>query len=164
MSDDKISTDDGNIRTLSNGALYDYSRGRIIANPPGGPTTKITKESSPIYHEMKKEERISAAYEALVSVADSRDIRSALPVFVAAQARLAMNEMAGRASTEAFRAVMQFAELWPDKKVELSVDPTGIGESIARYLVEMLQDNAHSLSENDIIDGEIVGNGNDNSE
>ena len=153
-----------------NGALRDPKTGKVVANPPGGPTTAITAETSQAMHKLREEDRINGAYKGLLiaagldkdSVENRRAVKEAIPIYVAAQGRLALNEMAGRASTEAFRAVMQFADLWPDKqRAPDNTTARDIGRGIADVLCQLLQDNTHFIAENEIIDGEIVGNGND---
>jgi hypothetical protein len=110
---------------------------------------------------MRKERFIQAAYNGIISGADQRTLDASVETIYAAQTRLALNEMAGRASTEAARFVVNTSGLAPDRKDTDNTTARDIGRGIADVLCQLLQDNTHFIAENDIIDGEIVGNGND---
>lgn len=175
MTDDKIETSQETAapsgiqlkpgqRLLKNGAVYDHNTGRIVANNPALNPHVITKENTQRYHQMRRERYFEAAQRGVISGsgADRRDIDSAVEAIYHVQTKIATNEMAGRSSTEAARFVVSTAGLAPDRK-ELSKDEArDIGAGIVSELFRILQDNGHSIAENDIIDAEIVGNGRDN--
>ena len=149
-------------RLLKNGAVFDEERGRIVANNPALNPHAITKETTQHYHELKRERVQAAVQQGIIAGADRRTIDASIGAITEAQTHIALNEMAGRASTEAARFVFQVAGFMPDRKGESdNTTVRDIGRGIADVLCQLLQDNTHFIAENDIIDGEIVGNGND---
>src|SRR3990167_1677132 len=59
----------GNVRTLKNGAIYDLDAGRIIGNPPGGPTTAIKTQSQAVaLQKLSDQARLDAVYRGWMSV------------------------------------------------------------------------------------------------
>ena len=148
-------------RLLKNGAVFDEERGRIVANNPALNPHAITKETTQHYHELKRERVQAAVQQGIIAGADRRTIDASIGAITEAQTHIALNEMAGRASTEAARFVFQVAGFMPGKAEQADSTARDIGRGIADVLCQLLQDNTHFIAENDIIDGEIVGNGND---
>ena len=144
-----------------NGALRDPKTGRIVTTPGGG-TKAITKETTEQYHEMRKERFIQAAYNGIISGADQRTLDASVETIYAAQTRLALNEMAGRASTEAARFVVNTSGLAPDRKDTDNTTARDIGRGIADVLCRLLQDNALVAGETNVIDAEFTEKNYDN--
>ena len=148
-------------RLLKNGAVMGAD-GKFVANIPALNPHAITKETTQHYHELRRERVQEAVQKGIIAGADRRDIDASIGAITEAQTHIALNEMAGRASTEAARFVFQVAGFMPDRKGESDNNTArDIGRGIADVLCQLLQDNTHFIAENDIIDGEIVGNGND---
>jgi hypothetical protein len=149
-------------RLLKNGAVYDEQRSRIVANNPALNPHAITKENTYKYHELRHDRSQAAIQRGMIAGADRRDIDGSIEAIAEAQTHIAVNEMAGRASTEAARFLFTAAGIMPDRKGESdNTTARDIGRGIADVLCRLLQDNGSFIAENDIIDGEIVGNGND---
>jgi hypothetical protein len=145
-----------------NGAYHDPKNGRIVATPGGG-NKAITKETSPVFRELSQTKLKQDVYNGIISGASQRDIDASVATIAEVQTQIACNPMAGRASTEAARFVFQVAGFMPDRKGEPDNNAAReIGRGIADVLCRLLQDNGSFIAENDIIDGEIVENGNDN--
>ena len=149
-------------RLLKNGAVFDEERHVIVGNHPTLNPHAITKETTAHFHELKRERVQAAVQQGIIQGAQRRDIDASIGAITEAQTHIALNEMAGRASTEAARFVFQVAGFMPDRKGETdNTTARDIGRGIADVLCRLLQDNSSFIAENDIIDGEIVGNGND---
>jgi hypothetical protein len=146
------------VRDLANGAIYSLDAGHIIGNPPGGPTTAITTDTSKRYHELRREDRVDRAYRGMMIASQSKSVAEAIEIGTAAQWRLAINDMAGRSSTEAFRAVLQFAELWPSDKAASSGSLSDIGAGFARELWRLTHDNERDKDINEVINAEFTEN------
>ena len=122
-------------KVLANGAIFDIDRRRIIGNPPGGPTTAITKSNVVEYHEMSRQAKLDAVYRGLATGTGRSNAHAAVEAIVAKQAELAMDIERGRASTEAARFSFQAGELIQDRRTDaaggLSVTAHVSGDALA---------------------------------
>ncbi len=77
------------LRTLKNGAVYDTSRGRIVANPPGGPTTAIkTSQQGRDMRERRRQLSAQLSRRAVADEAAAMGIQRSAPAAVAHLAAL----------------------------------------------------------------------------
>ena len=145
-------------KVLANGAIFDIDRRRIIGNPPGGPTTAITKSKVVEYHEMSRQKRLDAVYRGLATGTGRSNAHDAVEAIVAKQAELAMDIERGRASTEAARFSFQAGELIQDRRTDasagLSVTAHVSGDTLAG-LFSLLAGRRADL-DGDVVDGEAV--------
>ena len=142
-------------KVLANGAIFDIDRRRIIGNPPGGPTTAITKSKVVEYHEMSRQKRLDAVYRGLATGTGRSNAHAAVEAIVARQAELAMDIDRGRASTEAARFSFQAGELIQDRRTDasggLSVTAHVSGDALAG-LFSLLAGRRADLA-GDVVDG-----------
>ena len=95
-----------NLITLKNGAIYDRTKGHIVANPGGG-TTAITQATASEMHALRAEKYRRAAAAGLARVHPSNTPMAAWGYIVERQSQLATTIDKGRSSTEAARFVGQ---------------------------------------------------------
>ena len=107
---DEIQVDGERYRELKNGAIYDLSIGRIVANPGGG-TTAITQANSSEMREVWRAQRIARAQEAITDHGKG-DLGAGVKELTVAQVNLAADPDRGRASTEAYKTVLTAAGMW----------------------------------------------------
>jgi len=145
-------------KVLANGAIFDIDRRRIIGNPPGGPTTAITKSKVVEYHEMSRQKRLDAVYRGLATGTGRSNAHDAVEAIVAKQAELAMDIERGRASTEAARFSFQAGELIQDRRTDasagLSVTAHVSGDALAG-LFSLLAGRRADI-DGEVVDGEVA--------
>ena len=145
-------------KVLANGAIFDIDRRRIIGNPPGGPTTAITKSKVVEYHEMSRQKRLDAVYRGLATGKGRSNAHDAVEAIVAKQAELAMDIERGRASTEAARFSFQAGELIQDRRTDasagLSVTAHVSGDALAG-LFSLLAGRRADI-DGEVVDGEVA--------
>ncbi len=73
---EQIAADPDRYLTLRNGAVYDRRAGHIVANPPGGPTTAITKETAAATVGKRWEQRRERFAEGFVKGTPEMDARA----------------------------------------------------------------------------------------
>jgi hypothetical protein len=96
----------GELITLKNGAVYDRSKGRIVANPPGGPSTAISQSNTDDMRRLRAEKYRQAAAAGLGRVPGGPGSPvAAWGWLIEKQAALAADIEKGRSSTEAARFV-----------------------------------------------------------
>ncbi len=117
----------GQLVTLKNGAIYDHSVKRIVANPGGG-TAAITQATASDYHEMAKRKRVAIALEGMKRATGSDSGREAAAILAQTQAQVAMDPK-NRNTTQAYRALMMQADLWPER----SGTPQAAGLTISAH-------------------------------
>ena len=106
-------------KTLKNGAVYDLDKGRIVANPPGGPTTAIKTQSQAVaLQKLSDQARLDAVYRGWMAGTRTAKPDRALEAIIANQTELAMDISRGRASTEASRLVLQAGEALQDRRLD----------------------------------------------
>ena len=104
MSEEVASKPD-NLVVYKNGAVYDRSKGRIVANPGGG-TTAITQANTSEMARLRAEKYREAAAEGLARAKGSGGAPMAgWSHIVEKQSELAVDTEKGRSSTEAARFV-----------------------------------------------------------
>jgi hypothetical protein len=94
----------GELITLKNGAVYDRSKGRIVANPGGG-TTAITQADASVMNKLRWEQYRQAAADAVQRATGGPTPSAGWGVIVERQTELAQDTEKGRSSTEAARFV-----------------------------------------------------------
>ena len=149
----------GNVRTLKNGAIYDLDAGRIIGNPPGGPTTAIKTQSQAVaLQKLSDQARLDAVYRGWMSGTGTARPDRAIEAIVAAQSKLSLDIARGRASTEASRLVLQVGEALPDRRNDasggLSVTAHVSGDVLAG-LFSLLAGKRAEV-DGDVVDGEMA--------
>src|SRR3990167_2112040 len=147
----------GNVRTLKNGAIYDLDAGRIIGNPPGGPTTAIKTQSQAVaLQKLSDQARLDAVYRGWMSGTGTARPDRAIEAIVAAQSKLSLDIDRGRASTEASRLVLQVGEALPDRMNDasagLSVTAHVSGDALAGLFSLLAGRRAE-------VDGDVVADG-----
>ena len=83
----------GRLRTLANGAVYDYDKHKIVANPGGG-THAITRDNSGEFHKMRAQARLTgmlAYQEGMMRAARSDNLHGAVVAVAEKQTELAMD-------------------------------------------------------------------------
>lgn len=105
QADQADQVDQSHLVVARNGALRDPVTGRIIANPPGGPTTAIDPSVAAAYSRRRWQLYRQAAADAVKRANPANTPYAAWGVIVERQAALAADIERGRASTEAARFV-----------------------------------------------------------
>jgi hypothetical protein len=108
---DNLEREDKKLNVLKNGALQDPVTGKIVK--PGRPV--ITSENAHEFHRMRREKAIAAIQRGIITGTNAKTPFQGLSMIAAAQARLAMDEKRGRASTEAFKALLVAGGFVPSK-------------------------------------------------
>jgi hypothetical protein len=128
------------LRTLSNGAVYDEDQHKIVKMLPEQNPWKITKETSQLMHEKRREQTRKRILAGLRDGLDVGNWGEAVQVMASAQAKLAADPAKGRAATYAFRTILESASLWPEKQgTELPPDSilVNVGDHIAGLLADL---------------------------
>ena len=147
----------GNVRTLKNGAIYDLDAGRIIGNPPGGPTTAIKTQSQAVaMKKLSDQARLDAVYRGWMSGTGTARPDRAIEAIVAAQSKLSLDIDRGRASTEASRLVLQVGEALPDRRNDASGGLSVIAHVSGDALAGLFSLLAGRRAD---IDGDVVADG-----
>ena len=147
----------GNVRTLKNGAIYDLDAGRIIGNPPGGPTTAIKTQSQAVaLQKLSDQARLDAVYRGWMSGTGTARPDRAIEAIVAAQSKLSLDIDRGRASTEASRLVLQVGEALPDRRNDASGGLSVIAHVSGDALAGLFSLLAGRRAD---IDGDVVADG-----
>jgi hypothetical protein len=94
-----------NVKVLKNGAVYDLDAKRIVANPPGGPTTAINQSNTVAMAQLRAEKYRQAAAAAVGRATGGLTPFAGWGIIVERQAALATDIDKGRSSTEAARFV-----------------------------------------------------------
>ena len=145
------------LRTLKNGAIYDLDAGRIIGNPPGGPTTAIKTQSQAVaMKKLSDQARLDAVYRGWMSGTGTARPDRAIEAIVAAQSKLSLDIARGRASTEASRLVLQVGEALPDRRNDASGGLSVIAHVSGDALAGLFSLLAGRRAD---IDGDVVADG-----
>ncbi len=104
----------GQLVTLKNGAIYDRSKGRIIGNPPGGPTTAITQSNTDAMHAKRRAATTNAVLRGIEDGTQAPNWRGGVQTMAAALAKLAIK--GNEHSPKAFNALLRAADLLPEPK------------------------------------------------
>lgn len=132
-------------RTLKNGAIYDMEAKRIVANPPGGPTTAITQSNAVAMASARWDNYRTRAELGAAAGAKRDTSLDAWQWVVEKQTELAGDTSNGRASTEAARFVAQSLDALPDKRSNNAPNSgvtVQIGADLALKLVELARNRA----------------------
>jgi len=151
------------VKVLRNGAWYDTQRNRIVANPPGGPSTGIKTQSQGVALATRRRQLAQEAAQAAIAEYGKApgDLYGGWRTIVRAQTGLALDVDKGRSSTEAARFVGSAAgflsEVGRAGEAEYApLDGVYLGPEMAKALVGAIGAIMRSLSggnDSVVIDG-----------